>query len=302
MKLSMTVTGDDSTKTVKQLLKGKLHLSERLVKKLKMSGRILLNSVPVHINAKASQGDVLEVLLGSEEQNDDIVPENMDLDIIYEDDWLIAINKPPHMVVHPTFRHFTGTVANGLKHYLLCKGVKTLIRPVSRLDKDTSGIIVFALDPFIQHSLIRQMSSNLYTKEYIGIVHGRFTEPCGKIQLPIERVPGSIMLRHTSPGGAPSVTHYEVMEQFDAYSLLKFRLETGRTHQIRVHCQAVGHPLLGDTLYGLPGFEDTHGDLISRQALHSLRTVFNHPVSGLPVVLESSIPDDISNVLEILRK
>lgn len=302
MKLSMTVTGDDSTKTVKQLLKGKLHLSERLVKKLKMSGRILLNSVPVHINAKASQGDVLEVLLGSEEQNDDIVPENMDLDIIYEDDWLIAINKPPHMVVHPTFRHFTGTVANGLKHYLLCKGVKTLIRPVSRLDKDTSGIIVFALDPFIQHSLIRQMSSNLYTKEYIGIVHGRFTEPCGKIQLPIERVPGSIMLRHTSPGGAPSVTHYEVMEQFDAYSLLKFRLETGRTHQIRVHCQAVGHPLLGDTLYGLPGFEDTHGDLISRQALHSLRTVFNHPVSGLPVVLESNIPDDISNVLEILRK
>jgi 23S rRNA pseudouridine1911/1915/1917 synthase len=298
----MTVTGDDSTKTVKQLLKGKLHLSERLVKKLKMSGRILLNSVPVHINAKASQGDVLEVLLGSEEQNDDIVPENMDLDIIYEDDWLIAINKPPHMVVHPTFRHFTGTVANGLKHYLLCKGVKTLIRPVSRLDKDTSGIIVFALDPFIQHSLIRQMSSNLYTKEYIGIVHGRFTEPCGKIQLPIERVPGSIMLRHTSPGGAPSVTHYEVMEQFDAYSLLKFRLETGRTHQIRVHCQAVGHPLLGDTLYGLPGFEDTHGDLISRQALHSLRTVFNHPVSGLPVVLESNIPDDISNVLEILRK
>lgn len=302
MKLSMTVTGDDSTKTVKQLLKGKLHLSERLVKKLKMSGRILLNSVPVHINAKASQGDVLEVLLGSEEQNDDIVPENMDLDIIYEDDWLIAINKPLHMVVHPTFRHFTGTVANGLKHYLLCKGVKTLIRPVSRLDKDTSGIIVFALDPFIQHSLIRQMSSNLYTKEYIGIVHGRFTEPCGKIQLPIERVPGSIMLRHTSPGGAPSVTHYEVMEQFDAYSLLKFRLETGRTHQIRVHCQAVGHPLLGDTLYGLPGFEDTHGDLISRQALHSLRTVFNHPVSGLPVVLESNIPDDISNVLEILKK
>lgn len=298
----MTVSGDDCSKTVKQLLKGRLHLSERLVKKLKMTGGILLNSVPVHVNVTASEGDILEAVIGIEEQNEDILPEAMDLDIIYEDDCLIAVNKPPDMVVHPSFRHFTGTVANGLMYYLLGKGIRTLIRPVSRLDRDTSGIIVFALNPFIQDSLIRQMHSNNYIKEYLGIVHGRFDDLSGRIELPIERVPGSIMLRHTTPEGAPSITHYEVMEQFNDAAFLKFRLETGRTHQIRVHCQAVGHPLLGDTLYQLPEFENNRTDLINRQALHSVRTVFSHPVSGSPVILESNIPDDIQNALEILRK
>jgi 23S rRNA pseudouridine1911/1915/1917 synthase len=302
MKLSMTVSADDSSKTVKQLLKGKMLLSERLVKKLKMTGGILLNSVPVHVNVKVSEGDILEALVGSEEQNDEILPEKMDLDILYEDDCLIAVNKPPNMVVHPTSSHYTGTVANGLMYYLLQKGVRTLIRPVSRLDRDTSGIIVFALNPFVQDRLVRQMHSSLYTKEYIGIVHGIPEKRIGRIDLPIERVPGSIMLRHTAPEGAPSVTHYEVLEQFGDCAYLRFRLETGRTHQIRVHCKAMGHPLLGDTLYQLPEFENSHAGLIARQALHSMRTVFIHPVSGSPVVLESNLPDDISNALEILRK
>ena len=302
MKLTMTVSADDCSKTVKQLLKGKLHLSERLVKKLKMTGKILLNSVPVHVNVKVSEGDILEALVEPEEQNEDITPEKMDLDIIYEDDCLIAVNKPPDTVVHPTFRHFTGTVANGLMYYLLQKDIRTLIRPVSRLDRDTSGIIVFALNPFIQDSLVKQMRSNLYIKEYIGIVHGRLENSSGKIDLPIERLPGSIMLRHTTPEGAPSVTHYEVIEQFDDTAFLKFRLETGRTHQIRVHCQATGHPLLGDTLYHLPELENKHSGLITRQALHSIGTTFIHPLTGTPVILETNIPDDIKSALEILRK
>ncbi len=297
----MTVTSDDCYKTVKQLLKSKLHLSERLVKKLKMTGRILLNSTPVHVNARVSEGDILEALIIGEEQNDDILPEKMELEILYEDDCLIAIDKPPNMVVHPTARHFTGTVANGLKHYLLQNDIRTLIRPVSRLDKDTSGIIVFAMNPFIQERLIRQMQDGLYIKEYIGIVHGRMESTEGSIDLPIDRLPGSIMLRHITPEGAPSITHYEVLERFDDCTFLRFRLETGRTHQIRVHCQAVGHPLLGDTLYHLPQFADAHKTLIGRQALHSVRTVFVHPISGLSVVIESPIPDDIKKALEILR-
>ncbi len=302
MKLSFTVTADDCSKTVKQLLKIKLHLSERLIKKLKLTGKILLNSTPVHINVIAAEGDIIEALVEPEEQNDDIIPEKMDLDIIYEDDCLIAINKPPDMVVHPSFKHFTGTVANGLMYYLLQKGIRTLIRPVSRLDRDTSGIIVFALNPFIQDNLIRQMHSNTYLKEYIGIVHGRLENSSDRIELPIERLPGSIMLRHTTPDGAPSITHYEVIEQFTDTAYLKFRLETGRTHQIRVHCQAIGHPLVGDTLYQLPEFENEYTGIITRQALHSFQTAFTHPVSGTPVLLESSIPADISGALEILRK
>ncbi len=302
MRLETNVTGQDCSKTVKQLLKSKLHLSERLIKKLKYSGGILLDSVPVHVNAKPSEGDILEVLIESDEQNEDVIPEKMGLDIIYEDDCLIAVNKPPDMVVHPTFRHFTGTAANGLMYYFQERGIRTLIRPVSRLDRDTSGVIVFAMNSYIQDSLIRQMRSKAYIKEYIGIVHGNLPVPKGSVDLPIKRLPGSIMLRHVSADGAPSVTHYEVLEQFDNASYLKFRLETGRTHQIRVHCQAIGHPLLGDTLYHLSGFEENHKGLISRQALHSIRTVLNHPLSGEKIVLEASIPKDISDVLEIMKK
>lgn len=298
----MTVSSQDCSKTVKHLLKIRFGISERLIKKLKYSGAILLNSVPVHIDARPSEGDILEVLLEQDEKNEDIIPEKMDLDIIYEDDCLIAINKPPNMVVHPTCSHFTGTIANGLKYHLLQKGIRTLIRPVSRLDRDTSGVIVFALNPYVQDCLVRQMKSNIYKKEYIGIVHGIMPSDSGTIDLPIKRLEGSIMLRHVSEDGVPCVTRYEVIQQFDNAAYLKFRLETGRTHQIRVHCQAIGHPLLGDTLYTLPEYEKIHMDLIGRQALHSIRTVFSHSLSNEQVTLEAPVPEDIKHVLEILKK
>ncbi len=301
MRLYLTVSHEDDNKEAKQLLKGKLHISERLVKKLKYSGKILLNSIPVHVNAKVREGDLLEAIVDSDEYNEDIVPEPMDLDILFEDDNLIAINKPPNTVVHPTALHQSGTIANGLMHYLLSRGVKTLVRPVSRLDRDTSGIIVFALNPFIQENLVRQMHCKSYVKEYIGLVHGAMENASGTIDLPIERVPGSLMLRHVSPDGAPSVTHYEVIENFKDSSFLKFRLETGRTHQIRVHCQATGHPLVGDTLYDLPAFGGRLAGLMDRQALHSYRTVFTHPYTNKEMELKAPIPADIQHALEILR-
>ena len=302
MRLSLTITAEDNEKTVKYILKNKLNLSERMVKKLKFSDRILLDSVPVHVNVPVHTGNLLEALVDIEEVNGDILPEPIDLDILYEDDMLIAVNKPSNMVVHPTFRHFSGTVANALMHHLLRKNIKTLVRPVSRLDRDTSGIIIFALNPFIQESLVRQMHSNIFIKEYAGIVHGTFNEPNGTINLPIERLPDSIMLRHVAGEGAPSVTHFEVLEQFSDTAFLKFTLETGRTHQIRVHSQATGHPLLGDTLYSLPIFEGNHDGLISRQALHSRRTLFRHPYTHALLELNAPIPSDMLKALEILRK
>lgn len=301
MRLSLTASGDDNLKTVKQLLKGRLQLSEKLIKRLKFSDKILLNSIPVHVNATVREGDLLEALVESDEYNEEIIPEPMKLDILYEDDTLIAINKPADTVVHPTFGHFTGTLANGLMYYLLNKGIKTLIRPVSRLDRDTSGITVFALNPFIQENLVRQMHDRSYIKEYVGIVHGVPHMDSGTVDLPIQRQEGSIMLRHISPGGAPSVTHYEVLERFSDTALLRFVLETGRTHQIRVHCQATGHPLLGDSLYPLPVFTNNHAGLMNRQALHSRRTVFTHPFTKKALSLEASIPEDMMNAVEILR-
>jgi len=301
MRLSIIVSAKDKDKSVKQVLKGELQLSERLVKQLKLSGKILLNSVPVHVNRKVSEGDLLEALVEFDECNDSITPEPMDLDILYEDETLIAINKPPDMVVHPTFRHQTGTVANGLMHHLLEKGIKTLVRPVSRLDRNTSGIILFALNPYIQECLIRQMHDKTFIKEYIGIVHGTFSQDKGTINLPIQRLEGSIMLRHTTQEGLPSVTHYEVQERFSDSTCLKFVLETGRTHQIRVHCQAIGHPLIGDTLYPLPALENDHKDLIPRHCLHSHLTYFTHPYAKMPLEIKAPIPQDIIRAMEILR-
>lgn len=301
MRLSIIVSAKDKDKSVKQVLKGELQLSERLVKQLKLSGKILLNSVPVHVNRKVSEGDLLEALVEFDECNDSITPEPMDLDILYEDETLIAINKPPDMVVHPTFRHQTGTVANGLMHHLLEKGIKTLVRPVSRLDRNTSGIILFALNPYIQECLIRQMHDKTFIKEYIGIVHGTFSQDKGTINLPIQRLEGSIMLRHTTQEGLPSVTHYEVQERFSDSTCLKFVLETGRTHQIRVHCQAIGHPLIGDTLYPLPALENDHKDLIPRHCLHSHLANFTHPYAKMPLEIKAPIPQDIIRAMEILR-
>lgn len=301
MRLCITVSVKDQGKSVKQLLKGEMQLSERLVKQLKLSGKILLNSVPVHVNTKVSEGDLLEALVEFDECNDNITPEPIDLDILYEDETLIAINKPTDTVVHPTFRHQTGTVANGLMHHLLEKGIKTLVRPVSRLDRNTSGIILFALNPYIQECLIRQMHDKTFIKEYIGIVHGTFSQAKGTINLPIERLEGSIMLRHTTREGAPSVTHYEILEGFKDSTCLRFMLETGRTHQIRVHCQAIGHPLVGDTLYSLPAFDNNHQALMPRHALHSHLTRFTHPYTRRPLELKAPIPRDMTHALEILR-
>lgn len=301
MRLSLTISAEDNEKTVKYILKSRLDLSERMVKKLKFSGRIFLNSASVHVNAIVHTNDLLEALVDMEEFNADILPEPLELDILYEDDMLIAVNKPPNMVVHPTFRHFSGTVANALMYHLLQKNIKTLVRPVSRLDRDTSGIIIFALNPFIQESLVRQMHGNTFLKEYAGIVHGTFSDSHGTIDLPIDRLPGSIMLRHVTKEGSPSVTHYEVLEQFEDTAFLKFTLETGRTHQIRVHSQATDHPILGDTLYSLPVFNNIHEGLISRQALHSRRTIFKHPFTNKTLELEAPLPPDIREALEILR-
>lgn len=301
MKLSFVVSREDTGKTVKHILKNRLNISEHLVKKMKFSDKITLNSVSVHVNAPVKEGDIVEACIDADESNEAIIPEPMKLDILFEDESLIVINKPSDMVVHPAAKHFTGTIANGLMYYLMQKNIRTLIRPVSRLDRDTSGIIVFALNPFVQESLIRQMHNKTYLKEYIGIVYGSFSESSGTIELPIERLEGSIMLRHISESGAPSVTHYEVLEQYDNAALLKFNLETGRTHQIRVHCQAIGHPLIGDSLYSLPQYECVYDDIISRQALHSFHASFNHPVTGERLDFTASAPSDICNALEILR-
>ncbi|HEX9062405.1 MAG TPA: RluA family pseudouridine synthase, partial [Clostridia bacterium] len=200
MILKCTVNEELAGKTVKHILKNHLLLSERLVKRLKYDNKILINGIPVHINASTNYGDILEANIYFEEYPDGIIPEDIQIDIIHEDDYIIAVNKHPGIVVHPTSTHPSGTIANALTSHLFKKGVYLKVRPVIRLDRDTSGVIIFAKNQYVQEHLIRQMNAKTFKKEYVGVVHGR-PAPCGTIDLPIDRKPESIMLRHVSPDG-----------------------------------------------------------------------------------------------------
>ncbi|QNU68466.1 RluA family pseudouridine synthase [Ruminiclostridium herbifermentans] len=297
MILEHTIDKNDVGKPVRFILRNRLQLSTKFINKLKLQNKITINNIPVKTNYIVSENEVLKAELELEEDCDNIEPQNIPIDIIYEDDCLLVLNKQPGIVVHPTFNHPNSTIANGIVYYLKQKGITKKVRPVSRLDRETSGIIIFAKNQFAQDVLIQQMQDKIFEKEYLGIVQGIPVNKKDTINLPIERKPESIMLRWISVTGAPSITHYEVLKSSPQYNtaLLKFKLETGRTHQIRVHCQAMGFPIYGDTLYS-----DNRDFLISRQALHSHTTKILHPETKKEIIFNAELPEDIKSVLEIM--
>ncbi|MDO4545036.1 MAG: RluA family pseudouridine synthase, partial [Bacillota bacterium] len=245
-------------------------------------------------------GDVIEIKLP--EESSGFEPQPIPLTPVFEDDDLLVLNKQPGLIVHPTKGHPSGTVANGLMHYMAQTGKPFKIRFVNRLDMDTSGLLVVAKNAYCQNDYTRQMKENLVKKEYIAIVKGIVEADSGVIDLPIGRPDPENVRRAVMEGGAPSVTHYTVLERFlprqysQSYTLVRLLLETGRTHQIRVHMSHIGHPVLGDWLYG--------GDnvlLIERQALHAARLSFTHPMTGQLLELEAPLPDDIQAALQKLR-
>ncbi len=292
MRFQHKVDFNNNGKAIKSILKNEFNFSKGLIKKLKNHGKIFCNQAPVFVNHIVQTGDIVEAVINFEERSENVKPVKMDLRIIYEDDSIIALDKPPDTVIHPVANYTENTIANGLMYYFKSRGLHIKIRPVSRLDRETTGVIVFAKNQFIQQQLIDQMKAKKYHKEYTGIVHGCPAEASGTINLPIARVPDTMMLREISPEGAPSVTHYKVVERLNEAAVLHFVLETGRTHQIRVHCQAIGHPLIGDTLYS-----DISTGLIGRQALHSHYTSFVHPVTNKLVEISAPLPQDMVNLI-----
>ena len=215
----------------------------------------------------------------------------MDLDIIYEDDWFLVVNKQSGIAVHPSSLHYSDSLSNGIKFYFDKIGLKKKIRVVNRLDYNTSGIVVFAKCEYIHEQFSKQMMQHIFQKEYLCIINGFLDNSCGIIDLPIGRKQGSIIERCIDKNGQKSITHYEVLKTFSDYSLVKCILETGRTHQIRVHFSAIGHPLLGDTLYG------TASDLINRQALHSNKIDLIHPITKEHLSFESLLPNDMKKLV-----
>lgn len=291
--LEYRVPSKDAGRRIRYILSGSLGLSRALIQRLRDNNRVRLNGQSVFLTEYAQAGDLLSIDLMFDEESF-ITPERMDLTIIAEDEDFLVINKPPGILVHPVGRHQSGTLANGVLYHWQREGIMSKFRPIHRLDRDTSGLVLIGKNQFAHQSLARQLDARTIYREYLALVEGTFSASQGSINLPIARKPGSIIERCVSPLGQEAVTHYTVLKQWDSLSLLKLNLETGRTHQIRVHLSHLGHPLLGDTLYG--------GDdaLIKRQALHSHIFGFKHPRTGLPVQFQAELAPDIRAVLDNL--
>lgn len=276
----------NNTQTINSTLQNELKISSRLLYKLIKLNKIELNHKPCDTRKTGTFGDTITINFDYEEDNSNIIPTKMNLNIIFEDDWLLVVNKPSGIAIHPSVLHYSDSLCNGIKFYFDKIGLKKKIRPVNRLDLNTSGLVVFAKCEYIQECLINQMKNNQFKKEYLAICNGFFDKKSGTINLPIARKENSIIERCISENGQTAITHYEVLKEFDNYSLVKCSLETGRTHQIRIHMSAIGHPLLGDSLYG------SISDLINRQALHCFNLQFIHPVYNNDLNFWGDLPND----------
>lgn len=272
--------------SINQILKNELFISSRLCYKLTKNKFVYLNGFSCDTRNIVHAGDLISIDLSYDEDNSNIVSTKMNLTKIYEDEWFIVLNKPSGIAVHPSILHYDNTLSNGLKHYFDSINLHKKIRPVNRLDFYTSGLIVFAKNEYIQECLIKQMSSDVFKKEYLAIVDGIFTKKQGTINKPIARKDGSIMERCISENGKPSTTLYKVLKEANEISLVRCKLKTGRTHQIRVHMASIGHPLCSDNLYG------SKSQLLDNYFLFCNKLQFIHPVSHLPMklILECDLP------------
>ena len=267
-------------------------------------GNVLFDGKPVTKSLKLKSGDEVEILL-PEPVDAEITPENIPLDIRYEDDDLLVVNKPKGMVVHPAPGNYSGTLVNALLYY--CRdslsGINGVIRPgiVHRIDKDTSGLLIVAKNDFAHNKLAEQIKVHSFAREYRAIVYGAFKDEAGTIDLPIgrstkDRKKMAVILSGQNARNA--VTHYETLERLEGFSFMRLKLETGRTHQIRVHMAYMGHPVAGDAVYG-PSKVITE---LGGQCLHAGFIGFTHPRDGRYIELEAELPPYFTSFLEKLRR
>lgn len=265
-------------------------LSTHLWRRLKHQGSLFVNGEPVlrATLAKLRGGDLLRCEIP---ESTAIEPEELPLDICYEDENLLIVNKPAQMIVHPIAKEQHGTLANAVAYYYETKKEPCVFHPTHRLDRNTTGLVLIAKQPHIQ-SLLTDKDGLRFHRTYLAIAHGHFSDVEGTIDFPIRRKPGSFIEQETHEAGRSAITCYRVLAEEEEVSLVELQPVTGRTHQLRVHLAAVDHPILGDDLYGEPS------PLIARQALHAYRLELVHPVTRLPLTVEATLPDDFLHVME----
>jgi 23S rRNA pseudouridine1911/1915/1917 synthase len=284
---------------IREYLKIELGLSTRLIRSASLGKRIFVNGEVVKMNRVLNPGEIIKIDLAKDESQD-IAPEKIDIDIIYEDEDILVVNKKPFMVVHPTKSYQSGTLANGVINYFMESNQNCIVRLVSRLDMNTSGLIIIAKNQFSHGMLSKEMSENKVEKKYLAVVHGIMKEKQGTIDLPIYKPEGieNGIRRIIDERGQRSITHYKVVQEFNESSLVECKLETGRTHQIRVHLSHMGYPIYGDILYG---YGDEEEDLIKRQALHAYGLGFKSPRSGEIISLRAELPNDMKELIDKLK-
>ena len=283
-------------------------LSRSAAAKLIESGAVTVGGKKVEKKYQVKEGDEVDVTLPKVEEYE-AEPENIPLDVVYEDSDIIVINKPSGMVVHPAPGNYTGTLVNALLYH--CKdslsGIGGVMRPgiVHRIDKDTSGLLVVAKNDFAHRALSEELGYHGIEREYHALVRGGFSSESGTVDLPIGRHPvdRKKMAVIRSERSREAVTHYEVIRAYGQVSYLRLRLETGRTHQIRVHMSHLGHALIGDEVYasGKIPFEKQHAPLLDGQILHAKRLSLTHPRTGERMTFECELPDNFKRLIEILE-
>lgn len=253
-----------------------------------LSNYLYLNGQKANLDNILHQNDILEIDYLEEV---DFLPDKKKLDIVYEDDYLLIVSKPTHILVHPDAKNKQGTMCNIVSYYYQNKGIELSVKYAHRLDMDTTGLLIFVKDALVHAKIDEMISHHELKRTYLCLVLGKFKEKNGIIDLPIGKDRHHNQRRRVSKTGKHAKTYYEVLEEFGKYSLLKVVLSTGRTHQIRVHLKHIGHPLLGDVLYG----EDSL--VASRVLLHSYQIEFTHPVTMQPIQIIKKVPFDMAKFI-----
>ena len=307
--MTYTVSDTDAGKRLDAYLAEVADMSRSAAAKLIESGEVTVGGKKTEKKYQLKAGDEIEVNVPEAEEYE-ALPENIPLSVVYEDADIIVINKPSGMVVHPAPGNYTGTLVNALLYH--CKeslsGIGGVMRPgiVHRIDKDTSGLLVVAKNDFSHRALSEELGYHGIEREYHALVRGGFKEEAGTVDLPIGRHPADRKKMAVIKNGdraREAVTHYEVLRAYGQISYLKLRLETGRTHQIRVHMSHLGHALLGDEVYAstkIP-FEKQHAPLFDGQILHAKRLSLTHPRTGERMTFECELPDNFKKLIEILE-
>ena len=292
------ITDEESGERIDALLSRKFPaLSRSLIQKCMEAGTVTVNGKPVKKNARANAGDEI-VFAFPETESLPVEPQDIPLDIVYEDEDIIIVNKARGMVVHPAPGHPDGTLVNALLYRCgdSLSGIGGVQRPgiVHRIDKDTSGLLAVAKNDFAHQGLSAQLSDHSLCREYVAVVNGNFREESGVVDRPIGRHPvDRKRMAVTEKNSKRAVTHWEVLENYRGYSMVLCRLETGRTHQIRVHMASIGHPLLGDGLYGAKCPDKG----LEGQCLHARRLCLIHPRTGEALQFEAPLPDYFNEIL-----